>query len=67
MDYNWIELDEGRLKFTMDRFTENSFGKRFNRLNHDYMLISVASFGGPIAITSDKTKILAIKEDDPSI
>lgn len=31
------------------------------------MLISVASYGGPIAITSDKTKILALKEDDPSI
>lgn len=31
------------------------------------MLISVASFGGPIAVTSDKTKILTIREDDPSI
>jgi len=31
------------------------------------MLISVASFGGPIAITSDKTKILALREDDPSV
>ena len=31
------------------------------------MLISVASFGGPIAITSDKTKILTVREDDPSL
>ena len=31
------------------------------------MLISVASHGGPIAITSDKTKILALREDDPSL
>lgn len=31
------------------------------------MLISVAAFGGPIAITSDKTKILALREDDPSL
>jgi len=31
------------------------------------MLISVASYGGPIAITSDKTKILTLREGDPSI
>jgi len=31
------------------------------------MLISVASYGGPIAITSDKTKILTFREDDPSL
>jgi len=31
------------------------------------MLISVASYGGPIAITSDKTKILALREDDPTL
>ena len=31
------------------------------------MLMTVASHGGPIAVTSDKTKILARREDDPSI
>ncbi len=31
------------------------------------MLISVASYGGPIALTSDKTQILTVREDDPSI
>jgi vacuolar protein sorting-associated protein 16 len=67
MDYDWYELNDGKLKFKVDHFTENSFGKRFNRLSHEYMLISVASCGGPIALTSDKTKILALREDDPSL
>jgi len=31
------------------------------------MLVAVASFGGPIAITSDKTQILTLREDDPTI
>jgi hypothetical protein len=31
------------------------------------MLIAVAAFGGPIAVTSDKTKILTLREDDPSL
>ena len=31
------------------------------------MLMSVASFGGPIALTSDKTQILTLREEDPSI
>lgn len=31
------------------------------------MLITVASYGGPIALTSDKTQILTVREDDPSI
>ena len=31
------------------------------------MLITIASFGGPIALTSDKTQILTLREDDPSI
>lgn len=31
------------------------------------MLIAVASYGGPIAITSDKNQILTLREDDPSI
>ena len=67
MDYDWYELNRGKNKYKTDIFTDNSFGKRFNRLNHEYMLISVSSNGGSIAITSDKTKILALREDDPSI
>lgn len=42
-------------------------GKRWSRLNHEYMLIAVASYGGLIALTSDKTQILTVREDDPSI
>lgn len=42
-------------------------GKRFSRLNHEYMLMTVASYGGPIALTSDKTQILTVREDDPTI
>jgi hypothetical protein len=42
-------------------------GKRFSRLNHEFMLMSVASYGGPIALTSDKTQILTVREDDPTI
>ena len=60
MDYDWYELNGGKLCFKADSFTENTFGKRFNRLSHEYMLISLASHGGPIAITSDKTKILTL-------
>jgi hypothetical protein len=41
--------------------------KRFSRLNHEYMLITVASYGGPIAITSDKRQILTLREEDPTI
>lgn len=67
MDYDWYELNFGKQRYKADAFSDNTFGKRFNRLNHEYMLISVASQGGPIAITSDKTKILALREDDPSI
>jgi len=67
MDYDWYELNNNKYRFKADVFSENIFGKRFNRLNHEYMLISVASFGGPIAVTSDKTKILTLREDDPSI
>jgi len=67
MDYDWVEFTNSRFRFKTDVFSDNTFGKRFNRLNHEYMLISVASFGGPIAITSDKTKILTLREDDPSV
>jgi hypothetical protein len=67
MDYDWYELNGGKTKYKADLFSENSFGKRFSRLNHEYMLVTVASHGGPIALTSDKTKILALREDDPSI
>jgi hypothetical protein len=31
------------------------------------MLFAVASFGGPIAVTSDKRQILAMREDDPTV
>jgi hypothetical protein len=31
------------------------------------MLISIASNGGPIALTSDKKQILALRSDDPSL
>lgn len=31
------------------------------------MLVAVAPFGGPIAVTSDKTKILTVREDDPTV
>lgn len=67
MDYDWYELNDKKNRFKTDVFSENTFGKRFNRLNHEYMLISIASFGGPIAITSDKTKILTLREDDPTL
>lgn len=67
MDYDWYELNNGKHRYKADLFSENTFGKRFNRLNHEYMLVSVANHGGPIAITSDKTKILALREEDPSI
>jgi hypothetical protein len=69
MDFNWYELSsKGTIfKYKTDSFTTNSMGKRFSRLNHEYMLIAVASYGGPIALTSDKTQILTVREDDPSI
>lgn len=67
MDYDWYDFPTGKYKYKCDVFSENTFGKRFNRLNHEYMLMTVASFGGPIAVTSDKTKILTLREDDPSI
>jgi hypothetical protein len=67
MDYDWYEFKDRKYRYKADVFSENTFGKRFNRLNHEYMLISVASFGGLIAVTSDKTKILTVREDDPSI
>lgn len=31
------------------------------------MLMSIASYGGPIALTSDKTQILTVTKEDPSI
>lgn len=69
MDFDWYELTTNNIKYRYktDLFTENTLGKRFNRLNHEYMLMSVASFGGPIALTSDKTQILTVREDDPSL
>lgn len=69
MDYDWHELANNTVKFRYkaDSFSDNQMGKRFNRLNHEYMLIAVASHGGPIALTSDKTQILTLREEDPSI
>lgn len=67
MDYDWHEFTNSKYRYQVDVFSENTFGKRFNRLNHEYMLISVASYGGVIAVTSDKTKILTLREDDPSL
>lgn len=69
MDFDWYELANNSVKFRYktDSFSENPMGKRFNRLNHEYMLMSVASYGGPIALTSDKTKILTLREEDQSI
>lgn len=69
MDFDWYELTSNNVKYRYktDQFTENPMGKRFNKLNHQYMLMTVASFGGPIAITSDKTQVLTLREDDPSI
>ena len=67
MDYDWHEFTNSKYRYQVDVFSENTFGKRFNRLNHEYMLISVAAYGGVIAVTSDKTKILTLREDDPSL
>ena len=66
MDYDWYELSD-KFHFKMTPFSENPMGKRFARLNHEYMLIAVANYGGCIAITSDKRQILSLREDDPSI
>lgn len=69
MDFDWYELSHqgNKFKYKTDSFSENPMGKRFSRLNHEYMLMSVAPYGGPIALTSDKTQILTVREDDPSI
>jgi hypothetical protein len=67
MDYDWYDFPSSKYRYKSHVFSENTFGKRFNRLNHEYMLIAVASYGGPIAVTSDKTKILTLREDDPSL
>lgn len=69
MDYNWYELSyQGtKFKYKTDSFCDSPMGKRFSRLNHEYMLMTVASYGGPIALTSDKTQILTVREDDPSL
>ena len=67
MDYEWYSLSNEKQKYHTGAFSDNTFGKRFTRLYHEYMVIAVASFGGPIAITSDKTQILSLREDDPTI
>lgn len=62
MDDNddWIEQ-----KYKIDQFYK--MNRDFRSLEFPYMLIAVAPNGGPIAVTSDKTKILALKTSDPSI
>ena len=67
MDYEWYSLSNDKQKYHTGFFSETPFGKRFSRLYHEYMLVAVASFGGPIAITSDKSQILTLREDDPTI
>lgn len=67
MDYDWYDFPSSKYRYKSHFFSENTFGKRFNRLSHEYMLITVACYGGQIAITSDKTKILTLREDDPSL
>lgn len=63
MDFDWHELSyQGtKFKYKTDPFFENPMGKRFSRLNHEYMLFTVSSYGGPIALTSDKTQILTVR------
>lgn len=67
MDYEWYDLCNGKYRYHTGTFTDNTLGKRFNRLNHEYMLIALVPHGGLIALTSDKSKILTLREDDPSI
>lgn len=67
MDFEWYGLSNNKLYFQTALFSDSQMGKRFNRLMHEYMLFAAAPYGGPIAVTSDKTKILTLREDDPSI
>jgi hypothetical protein len=69
MDFEWYELTHQttKFKYKTDPFSDNPMGKRFSRLNHEYLLMTVASYGGPIALTSDKTQILTVTKEDPSI
>jgi hypothetical protein len=61
-----IECQGTRFKYKIDEWTENQMGKRFSRLEHEYMRVTVAGNGGPIALTSEKTAVLALSEGDPS-
>ena len=60
-------MSKQKFKYKTDSFSDNPMGKRFSRLNHEYLLMTVASYGGPIALTSDKTQILTVTKEDPSI
>jgi hypothetical protein len=60
---NWIESKDANFK--IDQFYK--MNKEFKKLDLLYMLIAIAPNGGPIAITSDKRQILALKEEDPSL
>lgn len=60
---NWIESKDANFK--IDQFYK--MNKEFRKLEIEHMLIAIAQNGGPIAITSDKRKILAVRSDDPSL
>ena len=60
---NWIESKDANFK--IDQFYK--LNKEFRKLEIEHMLIAIAQNGGPIAITSDKRKILALRADDPSL
>jgi hypothetical protein len=54
MDTSWyqIEHQNTKYKYKIDEWTENPMGKRFCRIEHEFMKFSVAGNGGPIALTS---------------
>ena len=60
---NWIESKDANYKID----TLYKMNSSYKKLEIMFMLIAVASNGGPIAITSDKRQILAVKTDDPSL
>lgn len=52
-------------KYKIDQFYK--MNREFRSLEFAYMLIAVAPNGGPIAITSDKTQIVARNNSDQSL
>jgi hypothetical protein len=59
-DQNWIELDKHNFKLSQVFKMDPSF----KSIDHPNMLIAAAGFGGPIALTSDKSKALLYKSKD---